>query len=221
MPLPPPPLVLPGLRESDGFVRGHAGALADRPFPPGWIDGDDLVRRFVAAVDNVAEGHSPRGHFPLLKVEGDFAVSRGADSFALDARGYRRYDALAGRISSLDVEKSADLYRTLLPLFREAYRDLGYPDRSFDDTFGQALYRLLGAPVVEGEIVLLKGERIYYFEDPDLESLSPAEKQLIRMGPENTTKIQGGLRRLASALKINPPAEGKGPPPPAVPRPGD
>ena len=204
-PLPPAPLVLPDLPESDGFVRGYAVSLTDRPFPPGWIDGDDLVRRFVAAVDNVAEGHSPRGHFPFLRVEGDFAVSRGPDSFLLDPRGYRRYDALAGTLSSLDPGKSADLYLSLLPLFREAYRDLGYPDRTFDDTFGRALYRLLGVPPVEGEIVLLKGERVYHFEDPGLENLSPAEKHLLRTGPANMVKIQEGLRRLASALEITPP----------------
>ena len=59
--------------------------------------------------------------------------------------------------------------------------------------------------------MLLKGERVYHFEDPALEGLSPAEKHLLRMGPVNTMKIQGGLRRLASALEITPP----------LPQPGD
>jgi hypothetical protein len=85
-------------------------------------------------------------------------------------------------------------------LFQEAYRDLGYPDRSFDDTLEKALRRLLDVPVVEGEIELLKGDRSYHFEDPALEGLSPAAKHLLRMGPANTVRIQGSLRRLAAAL---------------------
>ena len=176
------------------------------PLPPGWAGGEALIRRFVAAVDNVAEGHSPRGHFPMMKITGDFAVSRGVDRIVLDPRGYRRYNGLAATVSALDAEKGAALYRSLGPLFTEAYRDLGYPDRAFDDTFARAVYRLLGVPAVEGEVVLLKGERVYHYEDPALEGLSAAEKHLLRTGPENTAKIQGALRRLASALDLTPPA---------------
>jgi hypothetical protein len=191
---------LPSLGESDDFVRKSAGSLAGRPFPQGWLATEGLIGRFVAAVDNIAEGHSPRGHLATLKVEGDFTVLDDGGRITLDPRSYRRYDAVTGSLAGLDAGGSADLYRVLGPLFQEAYRDLGYPDRSFDDTLEKAIRRLLDVPVVEGEIELLKGDRAYHFEDPALEGLSPAAKHLLRMGPANTARIQGSLRRLAAAL---------------------
>jgi hypothetical protein len=38
--------------------------------------------------------------------------------------------------------------------------------------------------------------------DPELESLSQAQKHLLRMGPENILRIQSKLRELAKALGI-------------------
>jgi len=207
--LPPPPgepavsgapLVLPSLGESDDFLRKLVETLAGTPLAQGWLAAEGLIGRFVAAVDNIAEGHSPRGHLTTLKVAGDFTVLDDGGRITLDPRSYRRYDAVAGFFADLDAGGSADLYRALRPLFQEAYRDLGYPDRSFDKTFEKAIRLLLDVPVVEGEIELLKGELAYHFEDPLLEGLSPAAKHLLRMGPANTVRIQGSLRRLAAAL---------------------
>lgn len=194
------PLALPSLGESDDFLRKLVETLAGTPLPQGWLAAEGLVGRFVAAVDNIAEGHSPRGHLTTLKVEGGFTVLDDGGRITLDPRSYRRYDGVTEFLADLDAGGSADLYRVLRPLFQEAYRDLGYPDRSFDDTLEKALRRLLDVPVVEGEIELLRGDRAYHFEDPALEGLSPAAKHLLRMGPANTAGIQGYLRRLAAAL---------------------
>ena len=40
----------------------------------------------------------------------------------------------------------------------------------------------------------------YAYSDPRLESLTPAQKQLLRMGPANVRKIQARLRGIANAL---------------------
>jgi hypothetical protein len=45
----------------------------------------------------------------------------------------------------------------------------------------------------------------YAFEDPRLEGLTSAQKQLLRFGPENARRVQASLHRLALALGI--PAE--------------
>jgi len=42
----------------------------------------------------------------------------------------------------------------------------------------------------------------YAFRDAALESLTPAQKHLARMGPENTRVIQDKLRRIALAMGI-------------------
>jgi hypothetical protein len=186
---------LPGLDESDDFARGLAAGV-----PSSWLASEELVRRFVAAVDNVAEGYSPRSHFPSIAVKGKFAALEEEGRIILDPASYRRYDALADIAAGIDAGGWIQVYRTLQPLCEEAYRDLGYPDREFDGALRRALERLLAVPAVDGDIVLMKQEEAYYFSNPRLEDLSPAGKHLLRMGPKNTRKVQGLLRALEAAL---------------------
>jgi hypothetical protein len=47
-----------------------------------------------------------------------------------------------------------------------------------------------------------KGGTSYEFEDDRLESLTPAQKQLLRMGPRNVRLVQGKLLEIAHALGI-------------------
>ena len=44
----------------------------------------------------------------------------------------------------------------------------------------------------------------YAYSDPKLESLSPAQKQLLRMGPRNGQAIRGKLQEIAALLKLHP-----------------
>jgi hypothetical protein len=186
---------LPGLDESDDFARGLASGI-----PSSWLMSEELVRRFVAAVDNVAEGYSPRRHFPSIAVQGKFTALEEGGRLVLDPDSYLRYDALADIAAGTDAAHWVRIYRTLQPLCEEAYRDLGYPDREFDDALRRALARLLAVPVVDGDIVLMKQEEAFYFTNPRLEDLSAAGKHLLRMGPKNTRKVQGLLRALEAAL---------------------
>jgi len=53
---------LPQLDDSDGWLRGLVGQLSAHPELAEWLVTDEMIRRFVAAVDNLAEGTSPRSH---------------------------------------------------------------------------------------------------------------------------------------------------------------
>jgi hypothetical protein len=46
----------------------------------------------------------------------------------------------------------------------------------------------------------------YAYADPRLEGLSPPQKQLLRMGPENVKAIQAKLREIASFLQLSVPS---------------
>ena len=82
----------------------------------------------------------------------------------------------------------------------QAFAELGYANRSFHDTLMQAFEVLLSAPIVKGDIELVRPSVFYKFADPDLERALPAHKQLFRMGPENTRKLQAKIRQLQTAL---------------------
>jgi len=40
----------------------------------------------------------------------------------------------------------------------------------------------------------------YKFADPSLEALSPLQKQLVRMGPTNTKRVQDKAKEIRGAL---------------------
>jgi hypothetical protein len=201
-PLLPP--VLPGLDGSDELARRLIMELMPGHIPERWLQSEDLVRLFVVVVDNIAEGLSPRRHLAFLAPKEKLGVIGTEEGLFLNPLSYRRYDPLGEAFASLDPRVTAQVYRSLGGLFQEAYLDLGYDERPFDRTFERALHRLLSVPVIEGEVPLLRGDKSVHFADPDLENLGQAEKHLLRMGPENTRKVQRMLGGLAAALGMSP-----------------
>lgn len=201
-PEPEPAIVLPALSESDAFVRDALGALSQHPGLASFMLTDELVRKIVAAIVNIAEGENPARHFPYLAPEEPFGVVSRAPEIFVDPRSYHRYNVLAAAFASVDAAGLATVYRNSKPLIDEAYAELGYPDREFDDVLQKAIAILLDTPVVEQRIAL-RGESVNYtFVSGRLEALSPAQKQLLRTGPENTKKVQSKLREVAEALGL-------------------
>ena len=190
------------LDKSDDLVRQLAKEVSSHPKLPVWLKSDQLIRRFVAAVDNIANGLSPRPHIDFFIPAGDFKVVKKANLYYADPEGYSRYNPVVDVVVSLDSKQCAYLFRGLKPLFQEAYRDLGYPDQDFQETFLRAVVELLETPVVEGDILLEKTVINYVMLDDELENLSSAQKHLLRMGPENVGAIQAKLREIALALGI-------------------
>jgi hypothetical protein len=190
------------LDKSDDLVRQLAKEVSSHPKLSVWLKSDHLIRRFVAAVDNIANGLSPRPHIDYFVPAGDFEVIKKGNLYYADPDGYSRYNPVVDVVVSLDSRQSAYLFRGLKPLFQEAYRDLGYPDQDFQETFLRAIVELLETPVVEGNILLEKTVVSYIMVDDNLENLSEAQKHLLRMGPENVGAIQAKLREIALALGI-------------------
>ncbi len=195
-----PEVVLPALSESDVFAREALATLSQHPGLASFLLTDELVRKIVAAVDNIAEGENPARHFPYLAPEEKFDVVLRPPQVFLDPRSYHRYNVLASAFASMDAQGLATLYRNAKPLMEEAYVELGYQDQQFEDALRKAISILLQTPVVEGRITLRANSVNYTFVESRLAALSPAPKQLLRTGPENTKKVQSKLRELADAL---------------------
>ena len=199
------PLAFPAvaLSESDQAVREFAAALSrDREFAK-WLLTKDLVRKFVVAVDNVANGLSPKSHVDFFSPAGGFRAARTAKGTFIHEASYTRYDPVVGVVASIDAAAAVRLYRAAKPLIDEAYRDLGYPGVDFEETLVQAMAELLGTPVVDGPIALEKKILSYSMTDASLEGLSAAQKQLLRMGPKGVRAVQSKIRELAAALGVS------------------
>ena len=203
---PPPPTI--DVDDSDPLVRQLAKAISSDPRLVSWLVNDDLIRRFSASVANVAEGVSPRKQLEFLAPDTPFQVIEaseghpGDERILLDPSGAERYDAVAEAFASLDVDTVAAVYRRLRPLLFRAYADLGYPDANFDQALQIAIEELWDTPIREGEIELIPVGTGYQFADPELESMSGAQKQFFRMGPRNQRLVLRQLAAIAPALGL-------------------
>lgn len=191
---------LPSLDASDQVVRRLVAGLSENPQLASWLVTDDLARRFVVAVDNVAEGVTPRTHLDFLEPEAPFVALSDGDVGTVSPASYRRYDLMTNVFTSLDTAGSIRLYRRLEPLLQQAYVELGYPNRDFGDTLASALQKIVDTPRPPESPELVRGVKSYEYADPRLEGLSSIEKQLLRLGPENLERVQAKAAELAAAL---------------------
>jgi hypothetical protein len=191
---------LPALEQSDAFVRERVAALSALPEFEEWLLGEGLIERFVAAVDAVANGESPRAHLAELRPRDRFQPGERGGRPVADERSWSRYDVATGLFASIDARAYAALHRLLLPLFEQAYGQLGRREGSFDDVLTRAFRELLAEEVPESVLELEAKVRSYALADPLLEARSPAQKHLLRMGPQNARRVQAKLRELAAAL---------------------
>jgi hypothetical protein len=195
---------LPPLDQSDAIVRELVGKLSSHPTIAAWLTTDHLVRNFTVSVMNIAEGRSPSRQLARVRPTGTFLARNEGRSLTIDPRSYRRYDPYADAVAALDARGSAELYATLKPRIQDAYRELGYPQGEFDRVLERAIAELLATPVVEGNVMLASKSVAYEYADPRLQSLSSAQRQLLRMGPRNVQLIQAKLREIATLAGLNP-----------------
>jgi hypothetical protein len=199
----PEPISVPPLDQSDPFVRELVQKISSHPEVAAWLATRGLIRNFTVVVTNVAEGATPAVHLQVLRPSSSFQVlDRGGDLY-VDPRSYERYDGAAAAAASIDPPGAARLYATLKPRIEEAYVDLGFPNTPFDRALERAIVLLLKTPVVDDPVRLTRQGGVgYAFADPRLESLTAAQKQLLRTGPRNVRTIQSSLRAIALALGI-------------------
>jgi hypothetical protein len=188
------------LSKSDEVVRKLVKQLSSSPEVARWLTSDYLIRRFVSAVDLIANDQNPRIPMDFVELKGNFQVSKEDGQEFINPKSYQRYDRITGIIVALDTQGFVKLYKQLRLPIQQAYRELGYPQGDFNATFKKAILSLLATPVVDHRIYVQRDVLTYAMEDPALQDLTPAQKHLIRMGPDNTRAIQAKLRDIAQAL---------------------
>jgi hypothetical protein len=194
-------LPLPPLPDTDPLVRLLVSRLSSHPKVAAWFATGQLVRNFTVVVMNIAEGQTPATHLRAVPLAGTFIVDARSGVPVIDPRSYRRYDEYADAVAALDAQGTARLYATLKPRIREAAAELGHPD-DFDAVLERAIDEILKTPVIDGPVALTSKGLGYEFADPQLASLTAAQRQLLRMGPRNIRAIQAKLREIAPYLGI-------------------
>ena len=207
-PEPPPPFVevepepvveeepepeLPSVDASDPFLRALFAAISANPDVLAWLLGDDLARRIAVAVDNVADGISPRRALsPLAPSDGFSALGEGEELHIAPA-SFARYDSVATAVEGADSPGMARVIREALPILDAAYAELGRPDRTFAEALLTALDRLAAVAVPEMPVLLNERVMRHDYRDPAFEGLDNASKHLLRFGPENQGQGPAGM----------------------------
>ena len=193
---------LPPVGQMDTFLRALLGGLSTSPELARWLATDDLIQQMANAIDRVSKGQSPARDVAVLKPSGTFGTAGSKQRMTIDPATYRRYDGLALLVSSLDARNVAEAYRTIQPRLDEAYRALGRSEGTVDQAVSVALQTLIDTPVVDDAIRIVPGTgATYAFADPALEQLAPAQKQLLRMGPNNVSRIRERLQEIKLAIE--------------------
>lgn len=194
-PTPPaaPAAPLPSLDEGAAFLRAQAAVLSTDARWSDWLKTEEPLRRAAAAVDLIAAGKVPRDALAFLSPR---------KRFSSGPAGYARYDRVADVFASIDAPAAAKLLKDLNPLFEQACREFGGSSCAYPDAFTRAADHLLGAPLASATAHLQPAKKgiAFVYADERLERLSPAQKQLMRMGPKNQGRIQAKLREIVAAL---------------------
>lgn len=198
---------LPPLGELDPAVRDLVRSLTSSALVERWLATSNLARQMAALVHGAAAGPTPLRFLAPLRPSGTFEVAERRGGTVIAPKTHARYDALTSVITSLDATALAGAYRTLSPRLEDAHDELGTPDASFDGSMRRVLDQLVATPIPDGPIRVVPRGGVYAFEDPALERLSPAQKLLLRSGPDNARRIQARLAAFRAALDAPPPTD--------------
>jgi len=203
---------LPALADSDAWLSKALVELLGRDKVQTFLHLEGFVRHVVATTDNLAREHAPPLVWPVVPTPGRFTtLANGAEAGNTSAGVTRispdnslRYTPFVLFVESVDAAAAVRLYKRLYPLFQQAYEELGFPGRYFNDRLVAVIDLLLSTPVqpgpldvalveVKGPIPSIRPWVRYEFTNPALNALSAGQKMLLRTGPVNHRRLNAKL----------------------------
>jgi hypothetical protein len=208
---PPPPVIqvepLPLLNESDTGILAALQQLRGEGLLQLLVP-QEVLRKFVLAVNNVAEGKVIHEYRPVISPPPPFI----AESFSVMVEGaavdqervastnFQRYEPYVTTLALIDSDAAVAVYRRFYPLLEEAFSELGLKKPNFHSVMIAAIDNLLAAPDARGDLLLVRPKVFYQYADPALEAMPQTHKLMLRMGPENARSVKASLRQLRTRL---------------------
>ncbi len=185
---------LPALNDSDPVAHDSLAGVIGREPVEQFLVPQNIVRHIVVTVDNLPRKKLAVELRPLKATAGQTVTATQGDITTLSPDNFARYAPLMRVLEKTDVKALAVVYQRLYPLFQQAYEDLGYPGRYFNDRLVEVIDLLLQTPEITTPIPLAQPKVFYEYADPELEGRPAGQKLLIRMGPANERLIKAKLR---------------------------
>jgi len=199
-----PEPVLPLLNNSDSYVREELATMDGTSSLLMYLVSDELVRKFVVMIENISRGEFPERNLPMLYPQERMTVTElGSEFYLMDEQSYQRFNALVTSLTNISTESAVDFYQQLQPLFREAYAELGLRNSEFNDVLMLAIDNVLNARMAPQPQQLIRPNLNYLYANPEIENYSDVEKLLLRLGPENTERLQRRLEFFKRRLELD------------------
>ncbi len=168
---------------------------------------DGFAGRVAATVDNLGRARAPARMWPLNPVDGRFTVGHQAGGDVVSADNGLRYTPYVLLLETVDLRQVVAFYTRFYPSFQQAYEELGYPGRYFNDRLVEVIDQLLATPnptvplevrlpTINGPLQPPRPWVLYEFADPAYQRLSAGQKIMLRMGPVNERRVKVRLAEL-------------------------
>ncbi len=197
------PEPVPELDDSDAELLEQLKPLSESEELVKWAPSDDLARKLTAVAYSLADGEVAYEYMSMPAPKGKFKVSSKGKKTYINSDNYERYDVFVKAVQTVNVDHAVAFYLHYWPLFRAAFSEISEPDKSLQTEVMSAIDLLLETPDVEGDIELVRPSVYYKYADEELEKLKPAQKLLLRMGPENRAAIQEKLQAFKKKLSFD------------------
>jgi len=192
---------LPNLTDSDPFVFETLQTLQNGVALVDALAEDQIVRKFVVFVENISRGEFPQTGLPYKGLGQEMPVGEIDDNlFVMDQVAHSRFDQVVETFVETETDAAVIIYRMLSPLFQQAYAEIGFRNVSFDETLRSAINNVLRTTNMEGPYQLVKPSVMYLYADSSIENLAEVHKQLLRIGPDNTSALKAKLREFLTRL---------------------
>lgn len=194
--------VLPELDQSDAVVKEKLFKLNWRAGLAALFVTEDMLRNIVVQVDNIAQGQLVKDHQVFQPLSQSFqALEQDDQTYLLNISNFDRYVPYIQLLESVPPQQVIALYHHFEPLLQQAYHEQGYPEEDFTERLHQAINVLLSTPEVSYPLSLERPSVMYTFEDISTEQLPAAQKQMLRLGPDNQKRVKVLLKQYQQQLK--------------------
>jgi hypothetical protein len=203
----PPPAAqvrpLPALANSDKYIIDALAKLVGNKSLMELFHADRFIRNFVATIDNLPTRRAPMKVMPVEHAAGQFVTVGPEDDLAISPSNAARYTPYVRIATAVDSRRLVALYVRFYPLFQQAYKELGYPNKYFNDRLIVVLDDLLAAPVIKEPVKLVQPNVYFQYADPDLEARSIGQRILMRLGSKNELSVKAKLGEIRQELMRN------------------
>ena len=185
---------LPALDESDSSLWHSLGQTLGATALTLFFNKPNMIRNFVATVDNLPREAASINLMPVKPTTGIFKVSSKNGQLLIDTSNAKRYMPFIDALTTANPTRIFSLYKENYSLFQQAYAELGYPKGYFNDRLVVAMDDLLAAPEMERDTPLTQPNVLYEFSEQDFQQRSAGQKIMLRIGVDNERELKKTIR---------------------------